>query len=485
MEALSLMDNMSGLIPASLIVLVPFSVGVMLLKKPDHGKRILSFVFLSGSILAVLMLAYGKEMRFSLEGSFGVELLLDRFAWTFVLMNCLVFLGVTISMQKGTLPLFAFPLMAMLHGTANAVFISYDLYNVFVCIELASILAFLLIRIGRKPRQAWSAVMYLIVGNVGMILYLLGCLYAYNRSGSFSMSILPDLSGLPVYLLITGLSVKGGIFCMGLWLPEAHGEAESTVSALLSGVIVKIGIAPLLRMSTLSPTILKVVSVLAIFTSLYGVIYAVFEKDLKKMLAYHTISQMGFIMVLPAFGHIYGLAHGLFKSWLFLTAGRLNTRDLKELKGRGLKADLRFPLLIGALAISGMPLLGGYAIKSKIFTGLAYWQVPFMYLAATGTCLSFAKLVFIPLNPGCPVFRMLNRTDMFFVVSLVALDFSSGYFSLFSMIKASLFFMAGWGFYLLFMRKNFMELPKWPEELVHIIGLSLLCILAMMGVFGS
>ncbi len=485
MEALSLMDNMSGLIPACLIVLVPFSVGVMLLKKPDYGRKILPVMFLTGAVLAVVMFIEGKEIHLFLEGSFGVELLLDRFAWTFVLMNCLVFLGVTISMQKGTLPLFAFPLMAMLHGTANAVFISYDLYNVFVCIELASILAFLLIRIGRKPRQAWSSVMYLIVGNVGMILYLLGCLYAYNRSGSFSMSILPDLSGLPVYLLVTGLSVKGGIFCMGLWLPEAHGEAESTVSALLSGVIVKIGIAPLLRMSTLSPAILKVVSVLAIFTALYGVIYAVFEKDLKKMLAYHTISQMGFIMVLPAFGHIYALAHGLFKSWLFLTAGRLNTRDLKELKGRGLNADLRFPLLIGALAISGMPLLGGYAIKSKIFTGLAYWQVPFMYLAATGTCLSFAKLVFIPLNPGCPVSRMLNRTDMFFVVSLVALDISSGYFSLFSMIKASLFFMAGWGFYLLFMRKNFMELPKWPEELVHIIGLSLLCILAMMGVFGS
>ena len=227
MEALSLMDNMSGLIPACLIVLVPFSVGVMLLKKPDYGRKILPVMFLTGAVLAVVMTIEGKEIHLFLEGSFGVELLLDRFAWTFVLMNCLVFLGVTISMQKGTLPLFAFPLMAMLHGTANAVFISYDLYNVFVCIELASILAFLLIRIGRKPRQAWSSVMYLIVGNVGMILYLLGCLYAYNRSGSFSMSILPDLSGLPVYLLVTGLSVKGGIFCMGLCFPRPMGKRKA------------------------------------------------------------------------------------------------------------------------------------------------------------------------------------------------------------------------------------------------------------------
>ncbi len=485
MEALMAPQNLTGLFSICLIVLIPLITGVILLKKPDHGKRILSFVFLSGSILAVLMLAYGKEIRFSLEGSFGVELLLDRFAWTFVLMNCLVFLGVTISMQKGALPLFAFPLMAMLHGTANAVFISYDLFNVFVCVELGSILAFLLIRLGKKPRQAWSAVIYLMVGNVGMILYLLGCLYAYNRSGSFSMSILPDLSGLPVYLLVTGLCIKGGVFLMGLWVPEAYGEAETAVSALLSGVIVKIGLAPLLRISLLNPTAFRIVLILAAAGSLWGMCYASVERDIKKVIAYSSVSQTGFILAVPGAGHIYALAHGLLKAWLFLCAGELKERDLHILQIRGLKKENWLPLVIASLALAGLPLLGGLGAKAIVFKGLSAWQVYPVYLAAMGSCVYASRFLFLPLLPSGKWTGVVNLRNLFFLSSILVLEFVHMKPEWSNVFKSTLMVLAGMAIYRVFLFDRYWKIPKWPEELVHIIGLSLFCILAMIGVFGS
>ncbi len=473
-----------GLLSVFLLVMLPFLTGIILFSRPRSGRSVLPFVYLSSSILAALMLLSGQTFSISLEGSFGVELLMDQVAWTFVLMNGLVFLGVTLSLENDSLPGIAFPLMALLHGTANAVFMSYDLFNVFVCIELSGILAFLLIRLGNKPRQVWSAVQYLIAGNVGMILYLLGCLYAYTWSGSFSMDTLKELPKLPVYLLITGLSVKGGVFLMGLWLPEAHGEAESAVSALLSGVIVKTGIAPLLRIASLSSSALDVVSVLAVLTALFGVFYAVFERDIKKMLAYHTISQTGFMLALPGIGHLYALAHGLFKGWLFLSAGKLDSRDLKELKKRGISLTLWIPIFLGALAISGIPGLGGFGGKAMIFNGLREWQIPFMYIAALGTCLSFAKLIFIPVIPGGQLRKVLSTHNVFFLVSLVALEIMTGYFRWSSAVKSLLLVVSGWAVYQLLMRGSYRILPKWSEDIDHIIGLTFLTILGMIGVFG-
>lgn len=472
-----------GLFPVFILVFLPFLTGFSLFSKPGLGRKVLPIVYMATSLLAIAMLFSGKTYRLCLTGSFGVELLFDRFAWTFVLMNGLVFLGVSLSLKGSSLSGIAFPLMALLHGTANAVFISYDLFNVFVCIELASILAFLLIRLGRKPRQVWSAVQYLIAGNVGMILYLLGSLYAYTWSGSFSMETLPALPKLPLYLLITGLSVKGGVFLMGLWLPEAHGEAESAVSALLSGVIVKTGIAPLLRIASSTPAF-DVISVLAVVSALFGVFYAVFERDLKKMLAYHTLSQTGFMLVFPGTGHLYALAHGLFKAWLFLSAGKLGSRDLKELKDRGIRLQAWIPLFLGALAISGIPGLGGFGVKAKIFAGIKAWQVPFMYAATMGTCLSFAKLIFIPVIPGGKFSRTLSSHNVFFLFGLILLDISTGYFSWGSAVKSVLLILSGWAVSQLLIKGRYRILPKWPEELDHIIGLVFITIIAMIGVFG-
>lgn len=473
-----------GLFSVTVIVFVPFLTGIFLLAKPEKGIKLLPFIYIATSLLAGYMLFSGDIYRMTLEGPFGVELLLDNFAWTFVLMNGLVFLGVSISLLEKPLQSFAFPLMAMLHGTANAIFISYDLFNIFVCIELVSILAFLLIRMGNRPRQVWSAVQYLIVGNIGMILYLLGCLFAYNWSGSFSMDNLAELPGLPLYFLTMGLSVKGGVFLMGLWLPEAHGEAEGAISALLSGVIVKVGLAQLLRMASLSGTVAVVISVLAVFAALYGIIYALLEVDLKKILAYSSLSQIGFILAVPQVGHLYALAHGLFKSWLFLSASNLGKRDMRVLQREGVQIGKWVPLALGALALSGFPGLGGLGLKSIFFNGLKEWQMPFMYIAAAGSCIYTARLIFIPIRPLGRFRDSLNVRNIFYLGSIVTLEYDLGVFNTVSFLKSLFLIGFGWSVYHLFLKNNYSDLPKRTEELDNIVGILFVMIFLMRVVFG-
>jgi len=469
----------------SILVLLPFFCGVILLAVKGRSSRVLLPLWVATSVLAAIMLIKGDSVHAVLGGSYGVELMFDPSSWTFVLMNGLVFIGVTLSVIKERLPLLSCPLMAMLHGTANAVFISYDLFNIFICIDLIGILAFLFIRLGKRPRQIWSAVQYLIVGNVGMILYLVGCLYGYKATGSFSMETLPAIPAIAIYLLVIGLSVKGGVFLAGLWLPEAHGEAESAVSALLSGVIVKCGIAPLLRIAELSPVAARVVPLLALASALYGVTYAMFDKDVKRMLAYHTISQAGFILIVPAAGHLYAISHGLFKSWLFLAAGKLPSRSFEQLKKEGIKVQVWLPLLIGALAISGMPVLGGFGAKSMILGKLSGLPAILMYMAALGTAISFAKIIFLPLAEGGDLAKAVSFSGAFYFLSLVLRDVIAGYFGVAFILKTLFIIGAGWLIYLAITSRRKIELPKSVEGLDHILGLLFVVLLLMIVVFGS
>ncbi|MCF7935098.1 MAG: hypothetical protein K9L28_01950 [Synergistales bacterium] len=472
----------SGFACVVAFVFLPFVFGIVLLVIRARWRWPLPLLFGGNALLALAGLQRHMVCSLSFSGSFGVELLLDRVAFLAVLMSALVMLTVVLSRRMSSLSDLGIPLVAFLHGAVNAVFISHDLFNIFVSVELATIIAFLLIRLGNKERQTWSAIKYLIIGNAGMMLSLLGVLYAYGHSNSFSLDSVATLPVVPIALLVVGLSVKGGVWVMGLWLPEVHGEAESAVSALLSGVIVKVGVIPLLRIAMLSPIAAGMLSVVAPLGALYGVLYAVFAKDIKRMLAYHTMSQVGFILAVPAAGALYALAHGLFKSWLFLSAGALEERDLGRLKESGIPLERWLPLALGALAISGLPGLGAFGAKAAILNGLEGWRLAVMTLAALGTALSFAKLLFIPVRLHRAEWRLPSPHHLLVFGALVSLEAVVGYWSWGSLFKSLLLIALGWSLYLVLLRRSRLALPQWPEELEHCLGLTLLVLAGTLGV---
>ena len=365
----------------SLSVLLPLFVGVIVLLMGRGGRFCEGATGLAVAAAAALRLARDlPAQELVLSGPFGVHLLIDGQSSLLILLAGLVVTALALEEREGA-PFQG--LILLLLGACNAVFVSFDFFNLYVAIEFVTILGFLLIRWGGGLRRTWTAVKYLMAGHVGMILYLLGCLEVYGERGSFSMASLADLPPLPLLLMTCGLSVKGGLLAAGLWLPEAHGGASVPVSALLSGVVVKTGLAPLLRFSLHMPRLGLIISTLAVASALLGSLLALREDDLKRVLACSTLAQVGFIAAVPSLGAQYALFHGLAKAWLFLAVGRLPSRSLSDLRCRRLPWPLWLSLAGGSLSLVGLPLLGAPALKMAQVSSLS----PPLAMALKGAAL--------------------------------------------------------------------------------------------------
>jgi formate hydrogenlyase subunit 3/multisubunit Na+/H+ antiporter MnhD subunit len=196
-----------------------------------------------------------------------------------------------------------------------------------------------------------------------------------------------------VAFLIVGFGTKAGIAPFHPWLPDAHAEAPSPVSALLSGVMIKMAAYALARTVTIFfptyPALTVFVVVLGSFTMLLGGVMALAQDDLKRLLAYSSVSQMGYVIVGLGFGTYLGIYGGLFhlvthaaaKALLFLSVGAViyatSARSISELGG----LSKRMPItavcfFIGAFSIAGMPPFGGFMSKLTIFmagAGVGMW----------------------------------------------------------------------------------------------------------------
>ena len=368
------------------------------------------------------------------------------------------------------------PLTTVLIGTCLAGSLSRDLFNLYVLMDLSSLLALVLIASGRRVKAVWAGLQYLVLTEVGLTLYLFGLGLVYARMGTLSVSALasqgPNLSdpalAVGVGLLLAGAAVKTGVFLLGLWLPQAHGQAPTEVSVLLSGIVVKIGVVALARLSEAFP-VGTVLLLLGIVTGFGGLLYALWERDLKVFLGFHTVSQLGYMLMGLGLGAgtgalLYVVAHGLFKGLLFLAAGeaveRAGRREIASLAGQ-LSLPVAVGLGVGACAIAGLPPLAGFAAKGLLAQGAPAWAKALFYALGLGTAASFSKLIplFRPkeggLVGGLPVLAAAVLG-----LGLGGTVLVSGLLNLRAWGEAFLIVAAGYGTYL-GLRRIHPRLPRW------------------------
>ncbi|NEO93757.1 MAG: cation:proton antiporter, partial [Moorea sp. SIO3G5] len=264
-------------------------------------------------------------------------------------------------------------------------------------------------------------------------------------------------------------------------------ESQSPVSALLSGVVVKTGVFPLLRFALIVEELAPIVRIFGVGTALLGVGYAVFEKDTKRMLAFHTISQLGFILAAPEVGGFYALTHGLVKGALFLIAGVLPSRNLKELQHQPINTQIWIALAIASFSISGFPLLSGFGAKVLTMKNIVPWQVIGMNVAALGTAISFAKFIFLPHGDGSQG-QVKANFWLAMILLLGALIAANGvYYQAYTfanITKPLVTIALGWLAYFLIFKRSVLKLPRVLEEFDHLIGvMSLMLILLFWMVF--
>ncbi len=350
----------------------------------------LLFIFQNALNLSIAFLIFMRECSFSitLVNLFGIHLVLDEVSRYFILLTALVFMGVSFRGVNDRNLTF---LLSVTMFSLNLLFLSYDLFNLYVMIELVSLLTFLLIVHGKKISQYWAALKYIILGTFGMNLYLVGVAIVYRFNYSLSVQDVKDVPLIASSLMIVGIMIRSGVFLFSMWLPQAHAEAETVVSAVLSGVVVKTGVYALLRIIPVSNRE-NIVSHFGAISAVLGVVFAFLSDDYKKILSYSTLSQVGIILSSFKTAPLYSLAHGIFKSWLFLLKDDLPTRKVKEIKKLDFTSWLF--LILASLSISGLPGTSGY-VKGQVIEHVPLISKILLEIAFVGTCASFAKFLFM------------------------------------------------------------------------------------------
>ena len=274
-----------------------------------------------------------------------------------------------------------------------ATVLSTNLIEFYVFFEVMLVPSFFLVAFYGYGARRRIALMYLFWTHVGAVVLLLGLIAMGLSAGSFDMADIKE-QGIPVDLLpliagaiIIGLIVKLAIFPVHIWLPYAHAEAPTPISALLSPAMIGIGGYALMRLLlTLMPNTYEDVSfwlmVGGMVTMIYGGAMALMQQDVKRMLAYSSISQMGYFLFGFASISVLGLtgsvmlyvSHGTGKALLFMMAGVLimqaHTRDFRRLGGLAGKLPITATTaMIGALAIMGIPPTNGFMAEWMLFLG--------------------------------------------------------------------------------------------------------------------
>jgi proton-translocating NADH-quinone oxidoreductase chain N len=265
-----------------------------------------------------------------------------------------------------------------------------DIFNLFVFFEILCISSYALVAYTGNRAGIESAVKYLIQGAVGSSLLLIGIGLLYGLFGTLNMA---DLARqiqsvdsisvfIPMVLMVTGLGVEAAIFPLNAWLPDAHSSAPSSISAILSGIAIEVGLYAVVRILF---TIFGVSNIymffvfLGVLTLLIGEMCAFSQNNIKRMLAYSSIGQIGLIVFAMAIATSYAVTGGLFqlvshtlgKGLLFLSAGymiyRSGSMEISTLEGMGKRMPLTsLAFTIGAFSLVGLPPFVGFPSKFLI-----------------------------------------------------------------------------------------------------------------------
>jgi multicomponent Na+:H+ antiporter subunit D len=285
--------------------------------------------------------------------------------------------------------------------------ITGDLFNLFVFLEVLSLSGYALVAISGEPASAMAAFKYLLMGAISSLMTLFAIGVIYGLTGTLAMADVAERLAetttraplaLALGLLTVGMMVKAALFPVHIWLPDAHAIAPSPISAILSGLVVKVGIIGMLRvyqifygsgvldLSLLNQTLVW----LGAISILMGAFFAIFQEDVKLMLAYSTISNIGYIVMGLGLANEFGIIggavhvfnHALIKATLFLAVGALiyqtGFRTLHDLRGAGRSMPLTgMAIAVGAVSIVGIPPTVGFLCKWYIALGAFEAQQPF------------------------------------------------------------------------------------------------------------
>ena len=344
------------------------------------------------------------EIHYELGGwaaPYGIEYVVDPVnAWVVVivaLIGALVAPYARVSVEReiteDRIPLFYAAFILCLTGLLG-IAVTGDVFNVFVFLEISSLSAYALIALGRDRRALTASFQYLIMGSVGATFIVIGIGLMYVMTGTLNMADLadrlPEVSGtrtIPVAFtfLTVGITLKLALFPLHLWLPNAYTYAPSAVTAFIASTATKVGVYLLLRFFftifgvTFSFDVMqldRILMPLALIAIVTMSLVAIYQENVKRLLAYSSVAQIGYMVLGISFASVLGLTagilhlfnHALMKGALFMSMGcvmyRVGSVRLERMNGLGRAMPWTMAaFVVGGLSLIGVPLTVGFISK--------------------------------------------------------------------------------------------------------------------------
>ena len=430
------MIPVSNIIP--LFVAVPLAgafllplIGKKLKKIPDVTGSLFTFALLVLSVISVCVVRQHGVLVYSVgawKPPVGIAMVLDGLtSFMLVTVNLVAFIIAVFSinyMEKYTSKWKFYSLFLLMLAGMNGVIVTGDMFNLFVFLEIASVASYALVAFGTERQELEAAFKYAIMSTVASLFVLLGIVFMYSYTSTLNMAdmalVLARKGGGNITLMVTalfvmGFGLKAALVPFHAWLPDAHPSAPAPISAMLSGVLIKsLGVYSLCRIIYnvigITGEVSSILLVLGTLSMVIGVFLAIGQWDLKRLLAYHSISQIGYVILGIGLGTPLGILgglfhlfnHSIFKSLLFLNSGAVEystgTRDLKKMGGLAGKMPVTGTTsLIASMSIAGVPPFNGFWSKLIIIIaavqagryGYAFWAV----IASVLTLASFMKVM--------------------------------------------------------------------------------------------
>src|SRR5229473_2389440 len=395
------------------------------------GSALAGAVF--GGLAAVLGMVHGTPVRWSISS--GIPL----FAYSFDYDALAGFFNLTLAILAGAVSIYSYSYLKEFERKRNIGFFGFLFHllllsltivftaaNAFLFLigwEVMALAAYGLVTFYHEDRETRRAgLLYIVMAHIDAGCLLLGFALLMQVSGSADFAnfrtaavhLSSSQQAVAFGLFFVGFGIKAGVIPFHIWLPAAHPVAPSNISSLLSGIVLKAGIYGMVRIFLDGLGVLPswaglLVLIVGVASAVLGVLYALMEHDLKRLLAYHSIENIGIILIglgsallFRAFDHpnlaalamvaalYHTLNHAIFKGLLFLGAGSVlhsaRTRNMEEMGGliRGMPFTA-FAFLVGAVAISGLPPLNGFVSEWLTYQAL---------LAGFGATGSLARVMF-------------------------------------------------------------------------------------------
>ena len=353
----------------------------------------------------------------------GITLVGDLFAAIMLVISVAMVFAVllyAIASPSADDSTFFHPVYLILAAGVGASFLTGDLFNLFVAFEIMLTASYVLITLGGSRAQVRTAMTYIVISLVASTLFVTAVGLLYAATGTVNMADLADkVAELPSglrsalgLLLLVVFGIKAAIFPLFFWLPDSYPTAPSPVTAIFAGLLTKVGVYAIIRTQTLlfpSDGPATLLLVVAGATMVVGVLGAIAQDDVKRILSFHIVSQIGYMIMGLGLYTVAGLAgavlyivhHIVVKTTLFLVSGLIEytrgTAALQRLGGMARSAPLIAALfLLPALSLAGIPPLSGFVAKLALVqagVGVGSWAIVTVSLAVSAlTLFSMIKI---------------------------------------------------------------------------------------------